>query len=125
MERRSGSVSRRNFVKYTAMLAVGGRAFLNSGDARGAIYAARDAGGTPGVWPEMTYRTLGRTGFNASRLVMGCGATLMFRQKDALLSRSPGASNLISTRFPASARRPILPPVCRAALPVAFPMTPR
>ena len=41
-DRSAGSVSRRNFVKYTAMLAVGGRTFLNSGDARAAIYAARD-----------------------------------------------------------------------------------
>ncbi len=82
----AGSVSRRSFVKYAAMLAVGGRTFLNSGDARAAIYAARDAAGTPGVWPAMSYRTLGRTGFQASRLIMGCGATLMFRQKDALLN---------------------------------------
>jgi aryl-alcohol dehydrogenase-like predicted oxidoreductase len=34
----------------------------------------------------MSYRRLGRTNFKASRLVMGCGATLMFRAKDALLN---------------------------------------
>jgi aryl-alcohol dehydrogenase-like predicted oxidoreductase len=68
------------------MLGVGGRTFLNSGDARAAIYAAKDAAGGSSDWPEMAYRKLGRTGFNASRLVMGCGATLMFRSKDALLN---------------------------------------
>jgi aryl-alcohol dehydrogenase-like predicted oxidoreductase len=37
------------------------------------------------AWPTMTYATLGRTGFNASRLFMGCGASLMLREKDDLL----------------------------------------
>ncbi len=84
--RDTSSVDRRKFIQYLAMLAVGGRTLLTSGDARAAIYAARDAGGGVAAWPEMTYRKLGRTGFNASRLVMGCGATLMFRAKDALLN---------------------------------------
>ena len=68
------------------MLAVGGRTFLSSGDARAAIYAAREAGGGEADWPKMSYRRLGRTNFNASRLVFGCGAALMFRPKDALLN---------------------------------------
>ncbi len=85
-ERDADSISRRKFVQYLAMLTVGGRTFLNSGDARAAIYAARDAAAGPSAWPAMTYRKLGRTGFEASRLVMGCGASLMFRQKDALLN---------------------------------------
>jgi aryl-alcohol dehydrogenase-like predicted oxidoreductase len=68
------------------MLAVGGRTFLNSGDVRAAIYAAREAGGGEAAWPKMSYRKLGRTDFNASRLVFGCGAALMFRSKDALLN---------------------------------------
>jgi aryl-alcohol dehydrogenase-like predicted oxidoreductase len=68
------------------MLTVAGRTFLNSGDARAAIHAAHDAAAGPSAWPAMTYRKLGRTGFDASRLVMGCGASLMFRQKDALLN---------------------------------------
>jgi aryl-alcohol dehydrogenase-like predicted oxidoreductase len=80
------SVDRRTFIQYLAMLAVGGRTFLTSGDARAAFYAARDAAGGEATWPKMTYRKLGRTNFNASRLVMGCGATLMFRPKDALLN---------------------------------------
>jgi aryl-alcohol dehydrogenase-like predicted oxidoreductase len=47
--------------------------------------AAKDALGGPAAWPAMTYRKLGRTNFQASRLFMGCGASLMFRRKDALL----------------------------------------
>jgi aryl-alcohol dehydrogenase-like predicted oxidoreductase len=39
-------------------------------------------------WPEMTYRTLGRTGFRGSRLVFGCGAALMFRSRDELLDEA-------------------------------------
>ena len=85
-DRDTGSISRRRFIQYLAMLAVGGRTFLSSGDARAAIYAAREAGGSEADWPKMSYRRLGRTNFNASRLVFGCGAALMFRPKDALLS---------------------------------------
>jgi len=80
------SISRRKFVQSLAMVAVGGRTLLSSRDAGAAIYAAREAGGSPEAWPEMTYRKLGRTNFNASRLVFGCGAALMFRPKDALLN---------------------------------------
>jgi aryl-alcohol dehydrogenase-like predicted oxidoreductase len=85
-DRDTGSISRRRFIQYLAMLAVGGRTFLSSGDARAAIYAAREAGGSEAAWPKMSYRKLGRTNFNASRLVFGCGAALMFRSKDALLN---------------------------------------
>jgi aryl-alcohol dehydrogenase-like predicted oxidoreductase len=68
------------------MLAVGGRTLLESRDARAAVYAVREAGGDTAAWPEMSYRKLGRTNFNASRLVFGCGAALMFRRKDTLLN---------------------------------------
>ena len=81
-----GDVNRRKFMQYLAMLGVGGRTLLQSGDARAAAYAAKGAAGDKAEWPKMSYRKLGRTGWNASRLVMGCGATLMFRQKDALLN---------------------------------------
>lgn len=80
------SVNRRLFMQYLAMIGVGGRALLRTGDARAAVYAAKAAAGAKTAWPAMTYRKLGRTGWNASRLVMGCGATLMFREKDALLN---------------------------------------
>ncbi len=85
-ERDSRSISRRSFVQYLAMAAVGGQTFLTSGSARAAVEAARDARASASEWPAMSYRKLGRTGFNASRLVMGCGASLMFVSKDSLLN---------------------------------------
>ena len=78
------SVSRRRFIQYLGMLGVAGRTFWGSGDARAAIAAARDAASVSS-WPAMAYTPLGRTGFNASRLVMGCGASLMIRSRDDLL----------------------------------------
>jgi len=72
---------RRTFLRYLAMLAVGARTLLQSGDVRAAAYAA----GTKPAWPAMTYRPLGRTGWRASRLVFGCGASLSRGPKDALL----------------------------------------
>jgi hypothetical protein len=80
------SISRRRFVQYLAMAAVGGQTLLTSGSARAAVEAARDVRASRAEWPAMTYRKLGRTGFNASRLVMGCGASLMFSAKDSLLN---------------------------------------
>jgi len=80
------ALNRRSFLQYLAMIGAGGKTLLQSRDARAAVYAAKDAGGAAAEWPEMTYRKLGRTGWNASRLVMGCGASLMFRERDALLN---------------------------------------
>ncbi len=80
------SVNRRKFIQYLAMIGVGGRALLQTGDARAAVYAANSAAGGKAAWPKMSHRVLGRTGWNASRLVMGCGATLMFQSKDTLLN---------------------------------------
>ena len=83
----SGSVTgtnRRRFFQYLAALGVGGQTLLKSGNLNAAISDARDAVGSP--WPEMQYRTLGRTGFEASRLVFGCGASLMRANKDQLLN---------------------------------------
>jgi len=79
-------VNRRKFIQYLAMVGVGGRTLLQTRDARAAVDAAKNAAGGKPARPEMSYRTLGRTGWNASRLVMGCGATLMFQEKDALLN---------------------------------------
>ena len=90
-EQDTESINRRRFIQYLAMLTVAGRTFLNSGDARAAVYAARDAAGGEAAWPKMSYRKLGRTGFDASRLVFGCGAALMFRRKDALLNAAHDA----------------------------------
>jgi hypothetical protein len=77
--------NRRRFLQALAMISVGGRALLDSGDARAAMNAARDVARADIVWPEMTYRKLGRTGWNSSRLVFGCGAALTGRRRDSLL----------------------------------------
>jgi hypothetical protein len=85
-EPQTGSISRRRFVQALGMLAAGGQSFFTSGSARAAVEAARDVLASAADWPAMSYRKLGRTGFDASRLVMGCGASLMFVSKDDLLN---------------------------------------
>ena len=81
------TTSRRRFLKYLAVAGVGAQTLLRSGDARAAVDAARsEAEDSP--WPQMTYRTLGRTNFEASRLVFGCGAALALRRRDALLDQA-------------------------------------
>jgi len=77
---------RRRFLQYLAMLGAGGRVLLRSGDAAAAADVALDTAAASASWPKMTYRELGRTGFQASRLVFGCGAALSRRRKDALLN---------------------------------------
>ncbi len=77
--------SRRRFLRSLVMLGVGGRELLRSADLWGAVHAAREAVGAAAVWPELPRRTLGRTGFEASRLIFGCGAALSRRPNDALL----------------------------------------
>jgi aryl-alcohol dehydrogenase-like predicted oxidoreductase len=81
----TSATSRRRFLQALAMLGVGGRTLLRSGDARAALDAAREGVRAGSVWPEMSYRTLGRTGWNASRLVFGCGAALSGGRRDSLL----------------------------------------
>ena len=80
--------SRRTFVKLFAMLAAGGQALWQTRDVHAALETAKDAGPDTPSWPKMAYRTLGRTGYNASRLVFGCGAALSRRPQDALLDRA-------------------------------------
>ena len=71
------------------MLGVAGLTLLGSRDVRAAVDAAREFS-TPAVadWPKMPRRTLGRTGFAASRLVFGCGAALSRGPRDDLLEAS-------------------------------------
>ncbi len=76
--------NRRRFFQYAAALGIGGQTLLKSGDVSAAIYDTREAASSP--WPEMQYTTLGRTGFRASRLTFGCGASLMRASKDQLLN---------------------------------------
>ena len=47
-------VNRRKFIQYLAMIGIGGRSLVQTGDARAAVYAARDAAGGESAWPEMT-----------------------------------------------------------------------
>jgi aryl-alcohol dehydrogenase-like predicted oxidoreductase len=75
--------TRRRMLQLLALLGVGGRELV---DATAALAESEQRAAD--VWPEMTYRTLGRTGFNGSRLVFGCGAALMFRAKDGLLNEA-------------------------------------
>ena len=78
----SWSTSRRSFLQVLALLSVGSRGLLRPGRARA---AEPPAPGPDGGWPAMSYRTLGRTGWSASRLVFGCGAALSRQRRDALL----------------------------------------
>lgn len=77
--------NRRLFLKGLAVLTVGGRTLLQSGNAQAAVDAARIAAQADTPWPEMEYRTLGRTGWKASRLVFGCGAALSRQPRAELL----------------------------------------
>ena len=80
--------SRRTFIELLAMAGVGSQVLLQTRDARAALSAAQEAADKASgeAWPEMAYRTLGRTGFRASRLVFGCGASLSGDPKDNLLN---------------------------------------
>ena len=80
--------NRRSFLQFLAMLAAGGQALWHTRDVQAAIETAKDAAASAVPWPEMTYRTLGRTGYNASRLVFGCGAALSRQPRDELLERA-------------------------------------
>jgi hypothetical protein len=77
--------SRRRFLRSLGLLALGARVLLRSGSARAAVDAAGRAGAEPASWPALPKRRLGRTGFEASRLVFGCGAALAKQPRDALL----------------------------------------
>lgn len=76
--------NRRRFFQYLAAAGVGTQTLLKSGDVRAAVFDAKESVAMP--WPEMRYRTLGRTGFNGSRLVYGCGAALSRASADRRLN---------------------------------------
>ncbi|MDH3643996.1 MAG: aldo/keto reductase [Gammaproteobacteria bacterium] len=85
-DRLHGKIARRKFIQYLAMLGVGSQALLRSGSLRAAVLEAQESAGVGSAWPPMAYRTLGRTGYEASRLIFGCGAALMSGRNDALLN---------------------------------------
>ena len=78
--------SRRSFLKSLAITLAAGHALLRGGDVRAAMDVAAAEVDPPSGWPDMKRRPLGQTGFEASPLVFGCGAALMFRRHDALLN---------------------------------------
>jgi aryl-alcohol dehydrogenase-like predicted oxidoreductase len=80
---RATSTTRRRVLQFLALLGVGGTELAR---AAGALAKADARAGD--VWPEMTHRILGKTGFRGSRLVFGCGAALMFWGKDELLNQA-------------------------------------
>ncbi|MCY4144622.1 MAG: aldo/keto reductase [Gammaproteobacteria bacterium] len=75
---------RRKFIRNVALLSVGTHALLRTGSLSAAV-SESDALRIKG-WPEMKYTKLGRTEFNASRLVYGCGAALSRRQDERSLA---------------------------------------
>ena len=75
--------TRRHVLQLLALFGLGGSALARAATALAEVGERADT-----VWPEMTYRTLGRTGFRGSRLVFGCGAALMFWKRDALLNEA-------------------------------------
>ena len=74
--------TRRHFLQLMAWVGLGSQAW-RAGAAH-ALHHGAAAAATAGT-PEMTYRTLGGTGFNASRLVFGCGSALSRGQAVDLL----------------------------------------
>ncbi len=75
---------RRKFLRNAALLGIGTHALLRTGSL-GAAVSEADALRLKG-WPAMKYTTLGRTNFEASRLVYGCGAALSRRRADRTLN---------------------------------------
>ncbi|MDA1077115.1 MAG: aldo/keto reductase, partial [Proteobacteria bacterium] len=86
MTRKFWLSDRRSFMKKMAMVGIGGQAFLASGNLRAAAVEGKVSVDGAQGWPAMAQRTLGRTGFEASRLTFGCGAALSRGRKDKLLN---------------------------------------
>lgn len=78
---RAFPTTRRRALRLLALLGLGGTELARSAGALAESAASADE-----AWPQMTYRKLGRTGFEGSRLVFGCGAALMFWGRDELLA---------------------------------------
>ena len=74
--------TRRHFLQLMAWVGLGSQAWRAG--VTHALHHGSAAAPSP-VMPEMTYRTLGGTGFKASRLVFGCGSALSRGQAVDLL----------------------------------------
>lgn len=79
------SNTRRRLMQFMTFAGVGGQALLRTGSAKAALFEAKESTGLGDPWPGMAYRKLGRTNFNASRLIFGCGAALSSQPRDDLL----------------------------------------
>jgi aryl-alcohol dehydrogenase-like predicted oxidoreductase len=90
-QRGDRGTSRRRFIQLLAMLGMIGPTLLRPRSPLAAVSEAADALGAGEVWPAMTYRTLGRTGYRASRLIFGCGAALSDARADRLLNTALAA----------------------------------
>lgn len=75
-------IKRRSFLQSLSAAAVGSQALIRTGSLQAAVDEANQ---DVSRWPKMEYRTLGRTGFEGSRLVFGCGAALSSGQAVDLL----------------------------------------
>ena len=77
--------NRRTFMQYLTFLGLSSQALLQGSGVRAAVAEGAESAGLASAWPKMEYRKLGRTGFNGSRLIFGCGAALSSRRQDRLL----------------------------------------
>jgi aryl-alcohol dehydrogenase-like predicted oxidoreductase len=87
----SSHTSRRAFMRMLALLGILGPAALRPRNLLAAAAEGADSPGAEEAWPAMTYRTLGRTGYRASRLVFGCGSALSEARADHLLETALAA----------------------------------
>lgn len=83
-----GNMDRREFIKFLAGAAVGGKIFASGAGIGGEILARDDVVSSTQDRPSMTYRELGRTKFKSSRLVFGGGAALVGGKAVRLLDRA-------------------------------------
>jgi aryl-alcohol dehydrogenase-like predicted oxidoreductase len=81
-----GGTSRRKFMQLLGMLGIGGQFLLRPRTLMAAVNEAAGSLKPDPAWPKMTYRTLGRTGYRASRLIFGCGSALRKGRADQLLN---------------------------------------
>ncbi|MCH7743566.1 MAG: aldo/keto reductase [Proteobacteria bacterium] len=73
-------------MQYMTLAGVASQALIRTGNARAAFFEAKETAGLAEPWPDMAYSKLGRTDYNGSRLIFGCGAALSSKRRDELLN---------------------------------------